>query len=77
MKASPVFTFIFLMWILIIIGGGIAVVILGPIQISGYSQYDSILSSGIKAIIAIAMVVIWIFILSKIKNWIFQKELEF
>jgi mannose/fructose/N-acetylgalactosamine-specific phosphotransferase system component IIC len=65
------------MWILIIIGGGIAVVILGPIQISGYSQYDSILSSGIKAIIAIAMVVIWIFILSKIKNWIFQKELEF
>ncbi len=65
------------MWILIIIGGGIAVVILGPIQISGSGQYDAILSSGIKAIIAIAMVVIWIYILSKIKNWIFQKELEF
>ena len=77
MKLSPVFTFIFLMWILIIIGGGIAVVILGPIQISGYGQYDAILSSGVKAIIAIAMVVIWIYILSKIKNWIFQKELEF
>jgi len=53
------------------------VVILGPIQISGYGQYDGILSSGVKAIIAIAMVVIWIYILSKIKNWIFQKELEF
>ena len=76
MKGSSVFTFIFLMWILIIIGGGISVVILGPIQVSGYGQFDAIFSSGIKAIIAIVMVVIWIYILSKIKNWIFQKELE-
>ena len=76
MKRGSVFTFIFLMWILIIIGGGISVVILGPIQFSGYGQFDAILSSGVKAIIAIAMVVIWIYILSKIKNWIFQKELE-
>ena len=59
-----------------IIGGGISVAILGPIQISGYGNLDSILSSGIKAIIAILMVVLWIFILSKIKNWIFQKELN-
>ena len=64
------------MWILIIIGGGISVAILGPIQISGYGTLDGILSSGIKAIIAILMVVLWIFILSKIKNWIFQKELN-
>jgi hypothetical protein len=59
-----------------IIGGGISVVILGPIQISGYGSLDDILSSGIKAIIALLMVVLWIFILSKIKNWIFQKELK-
>ena len=76
MKTSPIFTFIFLMWILIIIGGGISVAILGPIQISGYGNLDAILSSGVKAIIAILMVVLWIFILSKIKNWIFQKELK-
>lgn len=59
-----------------IIGGGISISILGPIQISGYGNLDGILSSGIKAIIAILMVVLWIFILSKIKNWIFQKELN-
>ncbi len=59
-----------------IIGGGISVVILGPIQISGYGNLDDTLSSGIKAIIALLMVVLWIFILSKIKNWIFQKELK-
>lgn len=73
---SPVFTFVFLMWILILLGGGIAVAILGPITISGYGNFDMILTSGVKAIAAIAMVVAWIFILSKIKNWIFQKQLK-
>ncbi len=58
------------------IGGGLAVVILGPFQISGYGELDLILTSGSKAIIAIGMVIIWIFLLSKIKNWIFQKELN-
>ncbi len=64
------------MWILILIGGGLAVVILGPFQISGYGEFDLILTSVSKAIIAIGMVIIWIFLLSKIKNWIFQKELN-
>lgn len=64
------------MWILILLGGGIAVAILGPITISGYGNFDMILTSGVKAIAAIAMVVAWIFILSKIKNWIFQKQLK-
>ena len=59
-----------------ILGGGIAVAILGPITISGYGDFDMILTSGVKAIAAIVMVVAWIFILSKIKNWIFQKQLK-
>ena len=59
-----------------ILGGGIAVAILGPIQISGYGKFDWILTSGVKAVAAIVMVVAWIFILSKIKNWIFQKQLK-
>ena len=45
-------------------------------QISGYGEFDLILTSGSKAIISIAMVIIWIFLLSKIKNWIFQTELN-
>ena len=64
------------MWILLLIGGGIVVTILGPISISGYGEFDSIISSGIKAIIAIILVVIWIFALSKMKNWIFQKKIQ-
>ncbi|MFB5611553.1 MAG: hypothetical protein ACE5R3_02690 [Nitrosopumilaceae archaeon] len=75
MKGS-VFVFIGIMWILIIIGGGIIVTILGPISVTGYGELDQIFSSGIKALIAVILVVIWILILSKMKNWIFRKEIK-
>ena len=71
------FGFIFVMWILIIAGGGFLVMILGPLSISGYGDFDFLLSSILKAIIAIILVIIWILILSKLKNWIFKKEIKF
>jgi len=71
------FGFLFAMWILIIVGGGILVVILGPLSITGYGDFNLILNSGIKAIIAIILVVVWILILSKLKNWIFKKEIRY
>jgi hypothetical protein len=64
------------MWGLIIVGGGIIVTILGPISISGFGEFDWFIASVIKAVIAIVLVVIWILILSKIKNWIFKKEIK-
>jgi len=67
--------FLFAMWILILIGGGIIVLILGPISISGYGDLDWLISSAIKAVMAISLVVIWIFILLKIKNLIFRKKI--
>ena len=70
------FVFLFAMWILILIGGGIVVTLLGPISIVGYGDLNWIISSGIKATIAISLVIIWIFILLKIKNWIFRKEIK-
>jgi hypothetical protein len=63
------------MWILILIGGGIVVTILGPISITGYGDLNWIISSVIKAVISISLVIIWIFILMKIKNQIFRKEI--
>jgi hypothetical protein len=62
---------------LIIIGGGIMVVLLGPFSIQQFGDFHWIISSGIKVIIALILVVIWILILSKLKNWIFKKELKF
>ncbi len=64
------------MWILILIGGGIVVTLLGPITITGYGDMNWFIGSVIKAVIAIILVVIWILILSKIKNWIFKKEIK-
>jgi len=64
------------MWGLIIVGGGIIVTVLGPISISGFGEFDWFIASVIKAVIAIVLVVIWILILSKIKNRIFKKEIK-
>jgi hypothetical protein len=76
LSGSSIFLFIFAMWILIIIGGGIAVLILAPIEITGFGEFDLILSSAIKAVISIGLVITWIFILSKVKNWIFRSQLK-
>ncbi|MFQ5782848.1 MAG: hypothetical protein ACE5GR_07325 [Nitrosopumilus sp.] len=73
---SGLFGFLFGMWILILVGGGIVVTILGPISISGYGELNWFIASVIKAIVAIILVVIWILILSKLKNWIFRKEIK-
>ncbi len=64
------------MWILILVGGGIVVTILGPISVSGFGEFDMFIGSIIKAIVAIILVVIWILILSKLKNLIFKKEIK-
>ncbi len=73
---SGLFGFLFGMWVLIIVGGGIVVTILGPITISGFGDYNWFIASVIKTIVALVLVVIWILILSKLKNWIFKKEIK-
>ena len=73
---SGLYGFLFAMWVLIIIGGGIMVVLLGPFAIQQFGEFHWIIASGIKVSIALILVVIWIFILSKLKNWIFKKELN-
>ena len=69
--------FLFAMWILIIIGGGIMVVLLGPFSIQQFGDFHWILTSGTKVAIALGLIVMWILILSKLKNYIFKKELKF
>jgi O-antigen/teichoic acid export membrane protein len=76
MNGIQIFIFIFIMWVMIIAGGGILVSIIAPVSIQGFGKYDDFFDSGIKAVIAILLVVTWIFIMSKIKNWIFQKQMK-
>jgi len=72
---GSIFVFIGIMWFLMIAGGGIVVTVLGPISITGYGDLNQTFSSGIKAIVAVLLVVTWIIILSKTKNWVFRKQI--
>ena len=74
---SGLYGFLFAMWGLIIIGGGIMVVLLGPFSIQQFGDFHWIISSGTKVSIALGLIIIWILVLSKLKNYIFKKELKF
>lgn len=76
MMAWQVFAFVSVMWLLILAGGGLIVTILGPFSFGGSVDLDPILNSGIKVAIALLLVIAWIFTLSVIKNWIFQKQIK-
>ena len=67
-----IFSFIFAMWILIIIGGGLMVLFIGPLSFSGFGDLDPLINSGVKVLIAMALIFIWVIALLKIKNWIFR-----
>lgn len=73
---SGLYGFLFAMWVLILLGGGIIVALLGPIEVTGFGDLNLFIASIIKAVIAIILVVMWILILLKIKNWIFRKEIK-
>ncbi|MFM7796127.1 MAG: hypothetical protein ACKO7N_05120 [Candidatus Nitrosotenuis sp.] len=72
-----IFVFIGIMWILILVGGGILVTMVSKISISGYGeQMDFFIASLIKATTALILVMIWILVLSKLKNKIFHRQLK-
>ena len=68
-----IFSFIFAMGILIIIAGGLMVLFIGPLTFSGEGDLNPIINSGVKVLIAMILIFIWVFSLLKIKNWIFRK----
>jgi len=79
MKNHTIFSFIFVMWILIIIGGGLLVVFTSMISIEGYVTIGSLelyYASIAKALIAIILVIIWVYVLTRIKNWMFHKKIK-
>ena len=66
--------FLCVMWALMLAGGGIALKVLGPIKVTGYGDLDILIASIIKAVVAIILVVLWVLILAKLKNWIFRRN---
>ncbi|HEX5458263.1 MAG TPA: hypothetical protein VFX64_07770 [Candidatus Nitrosotalea sp.] len=76
MRGTPIFFYVFVMWLLIIAGGGLIVPIIAHISIQGFGKLNNLIDSAVKAGISIMLVVIWILIMSKIKNWIFHKQIS-
>ena len=68
-----IFSFIFVMWILIIFGGGLMVLFVGPLSFSDDGDLNPLVNSGFKVLIAMILIFIWVLALLKIKNWIFRK----
>jgi L-asparagine transporter-like permease len=77
MGQSLIYGFIATMWILMLVGGGILVLAVSQISIQGYGELDFMISSVIKAIIAILLVIGWVLVLTKLKNKIFQKQIKY
>ena len=69
-----IYSFIFVMWILILIGGGLVVVFVGPITFA--TDVEPIITSGVKVLLALFLIFIWIFTLTKVKNWIFKSQIK-
>ena len=69
-----IYSFIFVMWILMLIGGGLVVIFIGPFTLA--PDIDPIITSGVKVIIALFLIFIWLFTLTKVKNWIFKSQVK-
>jgi len=72
-----IYSFIFVMWILMLIGGGLIVLVIGPLSLGVIiSSIDPIILSGIKVGIALILIFVWVLILTKVKNWIFKSQIK-
>ena len=74
--AIKIYSFIFTMWILILIGGGLMVTIIGPFSLGSIGDINPLILSGIKVGIALVLIFVWVFILTKVKNWIFKTDVK-
>ena len=74
--AIKIYSFIFTMWILILIGGGLMVTIIGPFTLGSIGNINPLILSGIKVGIALVLIFVWIFTLTKVKNWIFKTDVK-
>ena len=74
MISVKIYAFIFSMWILILIGGGLMVIFIGPISFP--ENIDTKITSVVKISLALFLIFIWVLVLTKIKNWIFRSQLK-
>ena len=73
--AIKIYSFIFVMWILMLIGGGLVVLFVGPLTFG--LDIEPIITSGVKVLLALFLIFVWVFTLTKVKNWIFKSQIKY
>jgi len=71
-----IYSFIFTLWILILVGGGLMTLIIGPFSLGSIGGIDPMILSGIQFGLALVLIFIWVFTLTKVKNWIFRTDIK-
>lgn len=72
----PLAAFIMMMWALMIIGGGVLVTLVAPIEIDCCGEHNLLASSAVKAVVTFGLVILWILILSYMKKAILHRMLR-
>ena len=72
--AAQIYGFIFAMWVLMLIGGGLMISFVAPISFA--EGVDPIITSGTKVFLALLLIFIWVYTLTKVKNWIFSSQIK-
>ena len=71
---AQIYGFIFAMWVLMLIGGGLMISFIAPISFG--EDIDPIITSGTKVFLALLLIFIWVYTLTKVKNWIFSSQIK-
>lgn len=61
-----VYAFLGGMWALMILGGGLAVLVLGPLDLGGDAYW---INAPVKAVAALLMVAAWVYILTRVQRY--------
>jgi len=69
-----IYGFFFALWVLMLIGGGLMISFIAPISFG--EDIDPIITSGTKVFLALLLIFIWVYTLTKIKNWIFSSQIK-
>ena len=74
---AKIYSFIFTMWVLMLVGGGLMTLVIGPLSLGSIEGIDPIILSGMKVGIALILIFVWVLTLTKIKNWIFKSQVKY
>ena len=73
-RAGPrLYAFMAVMWCMLLAGGGLFVLVLGPLSVPGLGEYNAIASSALKAAAAAAFVAAWVAALARANSWMFRR----